>query len=197
MRMINNVLYSPFYIFIKGIHDQSDEEIIWLLGLVEHTKMGPPDKLPPGVRYRNPVYIIRGQEWVHIMDNGSYYLWHLTEIRTRLAELGNRYELFYCSVGDIDYSFDFCYYQNGRLIRHYVVPAPTFNPNKLVVEKDMGEPLPGELQALQYREPYNMIMALAHSLGIDLRHQAKAIKTFGMRFTFPTQNKKPFWAWFS
>src|SRR5262249_33388438 len=78
-----------------------------------------------------------------------YTLWHMRSTRPTLQALGRSCDVFACSIGDCDHSFDFVYYRGGRLVRQYVVEDPDFRGGRVV--ENTGEPLPGEAAAFGSR----------------------------------------------
>ncbi len=122
---------------------------------------------------RNTIYLHRDGRWVHIMDNYFYSLWHQQSFREQINELGEKYEIFSCTAGDVDKSFDFKYYKNGKKIREYVVASPNYNDQ--VIKVDIGEPLFGESKALQNEDELNKILCVAEQLGIVLPKNADQI----------------------
>ncbi|WP_375560378.1 hypothetical protein ACE193_22180 [Bernardetia sp. OM2101] len=95
-----NCFDSPFLIFIKGVNHLSDKQVLQLLGLNTF-------KIIDSLEDREKsLYITRSTNWIHIMDNWLYDLWHSTPFKNSVDKLGKEYDIFYCSVGDCDNSFD-------------------------------------------------------------------------------------------
>ena len=71
------------------------------------------------------------------MDDWLYTLWFDKEVKVKIENLSKEFDIFCCSVGDTDNSFDFVFYQNGIKKREYVVEDPFFNGGNVV--KNLGE----------------------------------------------------------
>src|SRR4029079_5465413 len=100
--------------------------------------------------------------WTLLADDWYYTLWHLKSTQLAIASLAARHDVFACSVGECDHSFDFIYYKNGQLIRKYVVVYPSFTRREVV--EDFGDPLPGETAALQHECELHVVLTIAHSI---------------------------------
>jgi hypothetical protein len=90
--------------------------------------------------------------------------------------LAKRHDVFACSVGDSDHSYDFVYYHGGRLRRKYVVEDPHWHGGS--VAEDYGLPLPGESEANQVPDELTRVLFLASLLGIDLQHEGKSVRIY-------------------
>lgn len=162
MRNFNRIPHSPFFTFIKGLESKSDIEIFKLFNfnkieLVENSREG---------NDQNCLYLFRDGEWVHIMDNYYYTHWHSTQFHSCINELGKIYELFSCRLKDVDESYDFSYYRNGKLLRQYITQSPNYSDIEVKVNK--GGKLPIELQLMENSENVDIPIIVANSLGIRL-----------------------------
>jgi hypothetical protein len=161
---LNQSYFSPFMIFIKGAAKLADSELLSLLNLNEYNRVEISNENQSGKDSIGYMFIANSDEWVCIMDDWNYALWCNEENREKLLDASNEYDIFYCSVGDSDDSYDFAYFKTGEVIREYVVEDPSFKGGKVV--KDIGIPLPIESQALLHKENSEKVITIAKSFGI-------------------------------
>ena len=163
-----NCFDAPFLIFIKGINHLSDNEVFKLLGVRSFEII---DSLE---EKESSLYLTRCQNWIHIMDNWLYNLYHKTSFKNRLDDIGKICDIFYCSIGDIDDSFDFTYFQDGKLRRKYVLNDTV--PKNQVIEQNIGEVLPLEEEILSKEIDVQIkIVEIAKSVGIGINHKEENI----------------------
>jgi hypothetical protein len=86
------------------------------------------------------------------------------------------HDVFACSVGDCDRSFDFVYYRGSRLVRKYVVADPDFRGG--VVVEDVGRPLPGEWAAFRQAGELSIVLGIAASLGIKTDYTERDVRVY-------------------
>jgi len=162
-------LHAPFFIFIKCAGAYSDADLLRRFGLSGYQRVSaPPDSGPY-------VCLTEDGQWMHIADDWSYTLWHRPSTWETLAETAKNHDVFACSTGDCDYSWQFVYYRHGRLLRKYVVDDPHYRKGGIVVE-DFGIPLEAEESATQLSDESEIVLTIAASLGIDVNHRAKEIR---------------------
>jgi len=179
MRLTNGILDSPFYIFIKSAINLTDEEILKSLGLEEFTEMEK-TKIQNGyIEGMDILYITRVGEWLHIID-GCSYLWIDKQIRKNLEILGKSFEVIYSSIGDVDMSFEFVYYKDGKLRRKYILEDPNYSKYQLIIKENFGIPLDGEQDSLDNEDNWGKMINLVKSIGIPLNHKKEEIKCYGM-----------------
>lgn len=91
--------------------------------------------------------------------------------------LSKSYDVFRNSLGDIDDSFDFEYYQNGELVRKFVFKHDVFKKTEFIAV-DIGRKLVGEPTALDDLKTSSekMFPSMTQALGIT-------------RMTDPLQNR--------
>jgi len=181
MRIINNRFSTPYFIFIKDNSKLSDKELFEKLGLENYELFsGNLERLfNAGGLKKRYLFLTEDGEWKHLMDDWFYTLWHDKELKLKIKELSFDYDIFTCSVGDCDDSFDFVYYQKGNVKREYVVEDPKFNGGELV--KNIGEPFRIENIALSKNSPFEKVLTVANSLGIAINHDLKKIRCYGRR----------------
>ncbi len=165
-------LHTPFMIYIRCCNTLSDDDFMKIFGLRDYQKMSPP--LPSSGLH---VVFANDNEWTHIADDFRYTLW-LNPITAEVIErYSKNYDIFRCSTGDIDESFEFEYYRNGSLIRKLVFEHDVFKNSKTVTV-DIGTKLSGEPEHLSdlITSSEKMFPTITQSLGI-------------VRVTDPFQNR--------
>lgn len=157
-------MFIPYYIFINGIAEKSDQEVLNLLGLGE-------GKLVPNWWEDNSydeetlIYIYRDKGWIHIMDNECAICWYSFKFKKNIQIIAKEYELCACYFGDVDRCFYFIYYKKGLKNREYFVDSP--NCDDQVILNDYGIPLEGESEALGQKEHWDQSLYMAICLGIN------------------------------
>lgn len=178
MRIVNNTLFAPFYIFIKFGYQVPDEVVIDKLGIKDYLVGGTEKHTPKEGFDIWDFYITEVDNWTHIMDE-NYELWADKNIRQSIEEIALQgSEVFYCSFGDMDDAFDFVYYQNGLLRRKYVLEY-TEKPTYTLTE-NIGKPLLNEETTLKLKDSWQKVTTLASSIGINLTHHPEHIKRYGL-----------------
>lgn len=175
MDIINGLPHTPYLIFLNGLKDKTDQEILELFDLGDNKETAIRNDLSD----KYCIYMSRDDNWIHLMDNYFYTHWHSKNFSMKVEELGRNYELFSCSVGDCDLSFDFKYYKNGNKIREYVVESPNYNDEILKV--NYGEPLLGENEGMQKNDQFNRVTHIASSLGIEIPTDLNKIKCYEIK----------------
>ncbi len=153
-------LHSPFFIFIRQPHGYSDAEILTYFKLNSYKRS---TESTSGGRH---AVMCEAGDWTMLADDWYYTLWHMKTTRPAIKAMVEYHELYVCTEGDCDRSFDFAHYRKGRLVRKYGVSSPSYS-NRVVVE-DFGTPLPGEAALLE-NDGYNIGIELAATLGIKNR----------------------------
>jgi len=155
-------LHTPFMIYVRSYNKLSDDDFMKVLGLRDYQKMSPP---LPSICWH--VVFANDSEWTHIADDFRYTLWHSPKTAEVIERYSKSYDIFRCSIGDIDESFEFEYYQNGNLIRKLVFEHDVFKNTKTVIV-DIGTKLPGEPENLSdlIVSSEKMFPTIIQSLGI-------------------------------
>lgn len=167
---VHGELHSPYFIFLKCAVRYCDGDLLLKFGL---SGFHPTNAVPFGYNY---AILADGGEWTLIADDWYYTLWHLPSTRTTIAAIGQTCDVFACSIGDCDRSFDFIYYRDSQLVRRYVVEDPHFQGG--VVVADFGEPLPGEAAAFKQADQLKLVLAIAASLGIKTEFNERDIRVY-------------------
>jgi len=167
---IHGELHAPYFIFLRSVGKYSDTDLLERFGLSTYR----PRKGAPR-RGRYAVLADDGQ-WTLLADDWNYTLWHLPSTRPALAALGEKWDVFACSVGDCDRSFDFVYYRDARLVRRFVVADPDFRGGDVV--ENVGEPLPGESTAFKQPDEMKIVLGIATSLGIKTDYTEQEIRVY-------------------
>lgn len=167
---VHGELQSYYFIFLKCSGKFSDAELLQQFGLSAHSRT---NAFPSDCSY---VLLADDGEWTLIADDWWYTLWHLPSTRTRIAAIGQTCDVFACSFGDCDRSFDFAYYHDSRLIRRYVVEDPHFQGG--VVVENFGDPLPGEAAAFKEADQLKLVLGVAASLGIKTEYNEHDLRAY-------------------
>lgn len=163
-------IHAPYFIFIDGGTVYRDDEVMALLGI---------EGFAPATRLEHPnhfLHLTDDGRWLHVVDDWLYTQWHSKGIRERIAKLATRHDIFTCSVGDSDRSFDFEYFRGGVLVRRHVVDDPRYDGGS--VTEDFGEPLPGEAAAFGHPDELTRVLAVARSEGVGIDHRPERIRSF-------------------
>lgn len=166
----------PSYICIKGISEKSDLEVLKLLNITSDITQAY-NELTAAEDF--DIFVSRDDQWIHIIDN---FFWMLNEsevVAKRIETLGEHYELYTCSVGDADLSFDFKYFKNGKLRREYVVKSPNFNNEVIAV--NFGDALSGETEGLRKKDQIEKVLFIAQSLGIKIPTNFEKLTAYNLK----------------
>ena len=167
---IDGELHAPHFIFLRCGGRYSDTDLLCRFGLPTYR----PTKAAPRI---GPYAVLADDgQWTMIADDWYYTLWHMPSTRPTLAALGESVDVFACSVGDCDRSFDFVYYRASYLIRKYVVADPDFRGG--VVVENLGRPLPGEWAAFEQAGELRIVLGIAASLGIKTDYTEQDIRVY-------------------
>jgi hypothetical protein len=167
---IDGAVVAPFFIFVRCAGELSDADLLRLFGLSAYQPA-----MFPGRAGRYAILADDG-DWAMIADDFRYTLWHMPSTRPTLEELGQNYDLFSCSVGDTDNSFEFEYYQGSRMVRRYVV-EDRYCSGRRVVE-DAGKPLSGEAFAFKKADGFEIVRRVASSLGLRTDYSERDIRVY-------------------
>jgi hypothetical protein len=159
IRLYKHHVFSPHFIFIKGITQLSNSEILKLLGI----KLIDEITIEQYSDSEDEILITRIGEWVHVIDNWYYKLWASENVCNKIKQLGNDYELFECSTGDSDESFEFQHYKNGNLVREY-----KDEDYRGGITTNFGDKLPNEDDILKEGNILLLVMKLAQSIGVEM-----------------------------
>jgi hypothetical protein len=167
---IRGTLHAPHYIFVRDAGGHSDAHLLLLFGLTGYRATQSPRR--PG-RFA----LLAGDgAWTMLADDWLYTLWSRPTTDQAIHQLGQTHDVFACSVGDSDHSFDFVYYRGGRVVRRYVVVDPDYRGGRVVV--NTGEPIPGEAAAFRERDEWRIVIAIVAALGIRSNYTAEEIRAY-------------------
>lgn len=167
---VHGELHTPYFIFIRSAGDLSDGDLLRRFGLSNYHRTQQASRFGP--------YTILADagQWTLIADDWLYTLWHKASTQPAMAEIAETHDLFACSVGDCDQSFDFVYYRNSQLVRKYVVDDPDFRGGKVV--ENFGNPLPGEDNSFRNCGELEIVLGIAASLGIKTHYTERDIRVY-------------------
>ena len=185
-RIINGRFHSPFFIFIKEGSNYSDCDLLEKLGINNYLP------LEGDQQASACLYITEDKEWAHVMDDWYYTLWHMKHLHDKLIDLSLLHDIFTCSVGEMDYSYDFNYYIDGAVVRRYIVQDSHCDRSKSVVVENLGPPMHGEELAFSCKEELDVVISLAESLGVVIKHDLSTIRCYGVPDLNPPRSKKTF-----
>jgi hypothetical protein len=168
--LINGTISAPYFIFLRCAGECADDEILRMLDIDGHKRNASPTS------GQSHLYLTEDKVWTHVADDWYCSLWHSRRIRPAMARVATRFDVFACSVGDTDQSYDFIYYRNAQLVRKYVVEDPHWRGGKVV--EDYGAPLPGENEAHKVHDELHRVLFIASLLGVDLRHKLDSIRIY-------------------
>jgi hypothetical protein len=167
---VHGELHAPHFLFLRCAGRYSDAELLRRFGLPTYRLTKAAERLG---RY---AILADDGEWTMIADDWYYTLWHMPSTRPTLAALGESHDVFACSVGDCDRSFDFVYYRGSRLVRKYVVADPDFRGG--VVVENVGWPLLGEWAAFRHSDEMRIVLGIARSLGIKTDYTEQKVRVY-------------------
>lgn len=169
--IVKDRLHVPYYIFIRCGGRYSDADLLELFSL--------PTYRPNLSALRRGIYTLIADDgpWTLLADDWRYTLWHMPSTRPAIYQLGQDFEVFAASLGDCDYSFDFVYYNHGRLVRQYTVEDPDLRGGRVV--ENIGDPLPGETAELFLVDERRIVLGVAASVGINTDFIDREIRVYG------------------
>ncbi len=173
--IIDNTFQSPYFIFIKCDKHNYDY-VLTKLNLQNWEEVENKNLKETFDSDNRHFYTTWKDGWLHIMDDWYYTLWFDNDLKNRLKNLSNEFDIFSCSVGDSDSSFDFRLWKNAKLIREFVVEDPKHNGGKIT--KDLGVKLPGEVSSYKKHDAFDLVISIAKKQGISINHLLTDIKGF-------------------
>ncbi|MFK7979869.1 MAG: hypothetical protein AB8G86_07805 [Saprospiraceae bacterium] len=179
MLIRNNNFFAPYYIFIKKGNKLKEREFFERLELFDYNLTSDDWKSDDKILLdgkKRYLFLTESENWTHLMDDWMYTLWHDTNFKSNVTKLSKYFDIYCCSVGDVDESFDFKYFESGRLKREYIVEDPKFRGGEIT--KNFGIPFIGEEIALNKKEPLDKVLSIAKLVGINIEHQLDKIKCY-------------------
>jgi|SaaInlStandDraft_1057018.scaffolds.fasta_scaffold92242_2 hypothetical protein len=169
--IIHDKLHSPFFICLRVNGAVDDGSLLKHFHLNAYTQSNEHSVL------RHYAIITENDDWTFLADDWYYTLWHMPTTRPALELLSLQYELFACSVGESDRSYDFIYFREGELIRELVVQDPTFQGGQVV--KSLGTPFEFEIPQCELNlDEWDYVLSIANSLGIDTRFNERDLRIY-------------------
>ena len=139
--------------------EYSDADLLAKFCIRDYKRTSEPPKFGPHATFFD------SGDWVLLADDWYYTLWHMPTTRQTIEQLSQCTDIYACSVGDCDHSFDFIYYKAGKLVRKYVVSDPDFKNSNIV--ENYGQQLPGEPEALKLDDQLETVLAISDAMGIN------------------------------
>lgn len=178
-RIVNGLLYSGHYIYVKDRGALTDPEFLESLGLRGYSSDHSPS-FPD--RY---AHIMRCGDWSGFADDWYYTLYNSRGMRKAIDELARRFELLRTAVGDADDSFEFYHYVDGEQTRGYSLNAWGLETPRVVL--DAGEPFACEAGFEDVEDPWGRITKIPEEIGIDSVSMTSSLNSY--RKERPKQNK--------
>lgn len=177
--IISGVLHAPYFIFLRGSPLPTDLDVLGLLGLHRWSGLRNYGRLPltddlPGGDY---VYLGEQGGWLLIADDWFYHLWHRKDRPQLLERLAAGRELVALRRPDVDESYEFVHFREGRRVRERRVDSPHYTDR--VVAIDVGTPLPCESEVLYARDPDEIVWTVAAELGVPRTHDRATLRRYG------------------
>lgn len=150
------------FIFIKDNNELSPSQIIEALNI--HT-------INPSIEENGileELQFIRKNNWIYLIDHGWHLYVFLDYLYSGLSRIGKKYELFFCTAGDVDTSYDFKYYNNKELVRDFSFQFENHSDGEGKIVSDYGTPFLVEEELDNINEPFDKIFALMKSFSFDL-----------------------------
>ena len=169
--IINGQLHSPAFIFVHCPHKFTDVDLLSRFGLHNYERT---ESVPQFERY---AILADAGTWTLLADDWHYTIWQMPTTGPIINDLASTHDVFACSVGDIDRSFDFAYYRNAALVRAYVVSDPFCRGRKVV--RNIGEPFPAESEVFKSAsEGLSIVLQLAESIGIQTPYEEADLRIY-------------------
>lgn len=168
--LVEGRLHAPYFLFLHCQGLFTDRQLLHQFGLTNYIPAKPTRPI------QQSAILADAGGWCLLADDWYYTLWHKETTRPVLAQMGQSFDVFACSVGDCDRSFDFVYYRDGRLVRKYIVHSPRYT-DQIVVE-NVGEPLPGEATAFKESDEINLVLGVAASLGLKVKFEERDFRVY-------------------
>ena len=185
--IIGGVLHAPYFIFLRGAPMPTNDvlDLLWpprrsswqgVLGGRGCKRLPLPCAAPPhGVH----VYVGTLAGWYLIADDWSYSLWHREDRQELLNKLAAQWELFALLRPDVDESYEFVHYIQGRRVRERRVESPRYTDR--VVTLDFGTPFPCEGADLYEQDGDEIVWTVAGAVGVPRVHNRRALRRYGKR----------------
>ncbi|MEW4455871.1 hypothetical protein AB1L30_24595 [Bremerella sp. JC817] len=165
-----DVLFAPFFIYVRCAGEYSDADFLALFEVRNY-------KRKASVSHECQSAAISSVDgWMMLADDWGYTLWNRPATHRTIGRLAQQYDLFTCFLGDIDDSYHFVLYRDGRRIREYQWLCPALSPPRATI--DYGIPLPGEAEANLQADHWKRIVEVAESLGLKGHRRESSIRYF-------------------
>ena len=170
---------DSYFIFVECGDAYSDTELMEHLGITGYSLVTPEDTSAESVYRSLCVQIANDGKWAHIMDDSFYTLWSSKYLRDRIADFSKLHNIFTCSFGDADHSFDFEYYEGSKLKRRYVFLDTNYDRDSGYVAQDYGVALLGEEKVSKEVDMFKMVEGIESALGIKSDEiKSSSIRTY-------------------
>lgn len=178
----DNLLCGGYTIFIRGLSNMNDSELMNLFGIAK-TELLTNDNNLDFFNYDRPkVYLTENNDWKHIMDNWSYSLQHRIFSLSRnknedvISKLGEEFEIMEAFVSDVDDCFGFRYYSEGILERSYSIQPLKGSYSKNFVAIDYGNKRKMELEVLKRKGIFNKLKGIYNIYNIKFEQKIENIR---------------------
>lgn len=169
--VIHETLHAPYFIFVRCGRSLKDADLLRRFGLSKYVR----GRFAP----QTGLYSVLANDgaWTMLADNWHYMLWRRESKRKAIELLATDFDVFTCSVGDSNQSFDFDYYRDGMLVRRYVVTDPDYSGGS--VTQDIGARLTDEADILaNNNDQLAKVLSLAKSIGIKTDYAEDELRVY-------------------
>lgn len=136
------------------------------------------DESEVNFKYKGCFYMMPVHSNVILLDDLSYQLYHLNEDTKILDLLCEEYICLQCMTGDIDFTFEFKYYSDGKLIRTFKFFEEPFGKEYGKVTVDYGDLLNNPSPSKDFKDIDKTIIDLVYDLGHEFLKDQSNLRNY-------------------
>ena len=174
IRIINGLLYSCHYIYVKDYGKLSDDDLLKLLQLKGYSN----NHISPKFTDIH-ANIMRNGDWLALTDDWRGTVYHSKQLKKAMKLLAKEFEVLRTTVGDADDSFQFYYYVGGKEVRAFHYDVWGTRPPRVITNS--GTPFRCEADFNLKDNPWGHIQSVAKEVGIDSEKLTSSLKSYIMR----------------
>lgn len=169
-------LHAPYVVALRSTQP-SDRQLLEALNLAgcEPSAPGSPHET---------LFLGRSGGWTLVVDDWFCTLWHLYRDHGVERALARRWGVVFSTfVGDADQAYGLDHFRGEAHLRSRFVASPKFTDR--VLERDFGDPLPGETAALFEMDGMDIALTLLRKQGIRIEPEIVSFRayTYGSELT--------------